>query len=190
MLTSVQGLMGNRQIGVVDTDTNKLVVPLSYSAITFQKYGIIAHYPGGLSDVYHFDGTLVLSKALNPLLLDDNFIIASNNNGKCYIFKSKNGSTKLFNKSGFDSISFFFGSNSDPKMYNSAVNFTPFFTSADYLNNGACFDRYICVTLNGYWGVIHRDTGKVAVNFNAKEIIHRKNTQLIITCNDDHVIML
>lgn len=190
MLISVQSLMGSRQIGVVETDTKKLVVPLAYSAVSFQKNGIIAHYPGGLSDVYQFDGKLILSKAINPLLLEDDFIIASSKDNKCYIFKCKNGITSLVGKSGFDSIYIFVGSNSEPTMYSNGTNLATILNRADYLENGISFDRYICATRNGYWGVINRDTGKLAINYNAKAIIQSKNSKLIVTCNDDHVITL
>lgn len=190
MLISVESLMGNRQIGVVETETKKLVVPLSYSAVTFQKYGIIAHYPGGLSDVYQFNGKLILSKAINPLLLEDNFIIAASNDKKCYIFKCNNGVTSLLGKSGYDSIYIFVGNNNEPTMFSSKTNIAPFLTRADYQQNGISFDKYICTTRNGYWGVIHRDTGKIAINFDAKAIIQSKNSKLIVTCNDDHVVTL
>ena len=190
MLTSVQSLLGNRQVGVVDTENQKLIVPLSYSAITFQKYGIIAHNADGYSDIYQFDGSCILARAKNPLLLDGGFVIASDSSGQCYIFYIGHGKPKALIKGGFESILFYFGTKPDPIIYNSILDLSQLFLGPDYLENGVHFDRYICASRNGYWGVINRDTGKIAYDFNALKIIQSKGAQLVISGKNGLIEML
>lgn len=187
MLTIVQTALGNRQVGVVDTDAKTLIVPLAYSAIVFQKYGIVAYTAGGYCDVFGLDGSPILQNAINPVLLDENFLIVSDSNKKCYIFRHVNGKTKPIQRSGFDGVTFFIGSKQDAVIYTSTTNFQGIFNTPDYLNHGASFDKYICAAKNNGWGIINRITGVVEHDFTAKTIIHRKNTELVVNEANDFV---
>ncbi|MCR5146481.1 MAG: hypothetical protein K6B70_03940 [Clostridia bacterium] len=181
MLTIVQSALGNRQYGVVDTDAKTLIVPLSYSAINFQKYGIVAYTTGGYCDVFSLDGLPILTNAINPLLLDGKFLIVSDSNRKCYIFRHINGQTKPFCRDGYDAITFFIGSKLDPVAYTSGTNYQSIFNTPDYINHGASFDRYICAAKGNGWGIINRNTGKIEHDFTASTIIHRRNAELIVS---------
>lgn len=189
-LISVQELTGNRSIGVIDTESGKVIVPLEYSSVTFQKYGIVANQSDGKSDIFQFDGTAIIPDVVNPLLLADNFIIVSNSYGKCYILKSKDGKARLLDRTGYDSVYFFCGKKSEPIMYTSKINLKPMLSDPDYLANGAGFTDLICATRGNYWGVINRDTYKIEVNFDATSIIQTRNTRLVVNLSDGHVKLL
>lgn len=185
MLAIVRNTLGDQKIGVIQTE--QCIVPLCYSAIAIQKYGIIAYKADGYCDVYGLDGTTILQNTINPVLLDGNFLIVSDIYKKCYIFKYGNNQTRPFNREGFDAIAFFMGSKLDPVVYSYGTNYQGFFNTPDYINYGASFDKYICAARSNCWGIINRNTGKIEHDFTAKAIIHRKNAELVVNEADNLV---
>lgn len=156
-----------RKYGVADIGNDgyfKPIVPLIYSSITFQKYGIVAGNFDGTCNSYLFDGTPIFSNAKNPLFLSDNLLIISSANGQCFIIdyiKNK----PVINK-GFDSILFFMGSNPQAIPYTSRSNFSNHFKTLDYTNNGAHLEELVGVRVGNSWGVINRRTGTIYADFN------------------------
>ncbi|MBR2786069.1 MAG: hypothetical protein IKD76_00965 [Clostridia bacterium] len=76
MLHIVKSIKTGRN-GVVDDVTGKLIVPLNYSKIAMQKYGIVAERSDASSDAFSFTGTELLRDCRNMLFLEDNLIISS-----------------------------------------------------------------------------------------------------------------
>ena len=64
MLNSIQSMQTHR-FGVADVDENKIIIPINYINITFNKFGIIANNIDGTSDAYLFDGTPLIKNGRN-----------------------------------------------------------------------------------------------------------------------------
>ena len=187
MLNSVQSLQ-TRKVGVVDTNTNNIIVPLSYKAIFFQKYGITALNENGTYDAYLFNGNLVINNVYNPLFLDDNIILVSSQNNACYIYDYKK--QKPVYSSNLNSVLFFMGSNTKAIQYTPHSNFSTFFNSPDYINHGAHLEDLVCARFRNRWGVINRKTNSIHAEFKYKVIVQCVNNQIAVRGDDGSTLLL
>ncbi len=168
MLISVQSVQ-SRSFGVVDIDPNtgnvkKNIVPIRYQNVIFQKSGIIAQKSVGIYDAYSFHGQGVFCDAINPIFLENNMILITSNQHKCYILDYV-ANKLVFSKSGFDSILFFMGSNPQAIEYPPKPNFLQYLSTIDYQKNGAHLENLVAVKRNGKWGVINLTTGTLHADF-------------------------
>lgn len=187
MLNSIQSLQ-TRLVGAVDTNTNKVIVPISYNAVYFQKYGITACKKDGMFDVYLLDGTNIINNALNPLFLADNLILIASASKTCFIYDYKK--KKPVYNANFDSVLFFMGSKPQAIQYTPVTNFSPYFTNPDYLEHGAHLEKLVCARHKNKWGVINRLTSKLYCDFKYKVIVQCKDGQIAVRGENGSTVLL
>lgn len=166
MLNSICSVQ-TRKYGVVDIKddcTFTPIAPIKYEKVIFQKYGFVGYYSNGIGDAYLFDGTLVCKNAFNPLFLADDLLLISSIAKKCYIIDYSK--EKPVTTTPFDAILFFMGSKPQAHAYSANANFTSFFNTPDYLENGAHLEDLVGAKIDNAWGVINRKTKQVYAEFN------------------------
>ena len=180
MLHVVTSLRNGRN-GVVDDTNGKLIVPLDYSNITLQKYGIIAEQGNSYSDAFSLTGTPLFKNGKNMVFLENNLIIASSANDYCFILDYVEKTIIL--KLPIDALLFFYGSKNQAEIYEPTRTFTKnYFFDSDYLKYGAHVEDLICCRLKSThkWGVFDAKNSKVFESFNHNALVQMSNSKIIV----------
>lgn len=187
MLNSVRSLQTGR-MGVIDDSTQKVIVPLAYKNIVFQKGGIVAEGFDGFSTAYNTTGRRLMNKGKNILFLNNNLILTSSTNCKCYILDCT--SNKFICNIPFDSILVFVGSKEQAEVYNYSRNFSNIFNSSDYLTHGAHLEDLVCAQLNQKWGVINMKTGGIHAKFIHNVMVQCTGLRIAVRDDNGATLML
>lgn len=190
MLTSVQSLQKPFRKGVVENSVGgKVIVPLNYTEIVYQKYGISAINEDGTEDGYLYTGTPVIQSGKKILFLKNHLMVITNpKNNRCYIFNHETGT--LACEYEFESILFFYGSETQAIPYNSKTDLRKMFLKSDYSKNGAYLENLVCAKFSGKWGVYNLEKHCIHSHFIHKTIVQCKNGQIAVRGNDSSVQML
>lgn len=155
MLHIVLSVQTNR-MGVVNDDTQTVLIPLEYKNIIFQKHGIVAEDFNSISSAFSFDGHKIITQARNILFLNDNYMLAASTEGKTFVFNYATG--ERLNQTPFDAVLVFIGSSQQAQLYNGVMNLLPIFNSPDYNTYGAHIEDLLCAQINLKWGVFNIQT--------------------------------
>lgn len=190
MITIVQSLTKPYRKGVVENSVGgKVIVPLEYTEIVFQKYGISAINPNGTEDAFLYTGSQIMQAAKMILFLKNHYLIFTNpKNNRCYIFDYD--TCTLACKYEFEAILFFYGSENQAIQYNSKIDFKKIFLSSDYSKNGAYLEKLVCGKISGKWGVYNLEEHCVHAPFVHKTMVQCRNGQIAVRGADNSVQML
>ena len=167
--------------GVVDDINGKLIVPLDYSNIVLQKYGIVVEQGNSYSNAFSLTGTPLLRNGQNIVFLENNLIISSSTSGYCFILDCVKKNTLL--KFPVDAVLFFYGSKNQAEIYEPTRTFTKdYFDNPDYLEFGAHVEDLICCRLKTThkWGVFNAKNSKVFESFKHNALVQMSNSKIIV----------
>ena len=183
MLNSVKSLQTGR-IGIVDDVTDKLIAPLIYDNVVFQKYGISAERPDGFSDAYSLAGTPLLKNGKNMLFLNNNLIITSTPSNYCCIVNYSTQKAVL--KLNVDAILFFYGSKQQAEIYTPDTILTDYFSNPDYIEFGAHVEDLVCCRLktSRKWGVFNIKDNRIIEGFSHDAIVQIIDSQIVVRGTD------
>ena len=190
MLISVQQSQKPYRKGVVENSVGgKVIVPLNYTDIIFQKYGISAINPNGTEDGFLYTGTQVMESGKKILFLKNHFIVFTNpKNNRCSIFSYDNGAPAC--EYEFEAILFFYGSENQAIQCNAKTDLKKIFSDANYSKNGAFLESLVCGKHNGKWGVYDLEKHCIHSPFAYKTMVQCKNGQIAVRGSDNSVQML
>lgn len=189
LLNIVHSLQPLYRQGVVENKIGgKVIVPINYNSIIFQKYGIVAFKSDGTTDSFLYDGSPVLN-GTNILFLTDNLMIVAN--PKTKKFYLVNTLTKEFAcEYDFESILIFCGSDIQAIEYNLNTNLKDIFTNKDYSKLGAHIEKLVCLKRSGKWGVYNLEKHSLHSDFIHKAIVHCKGGNIGVRGRDNSVQMI
>ena len=190
MLISVQSLQKPYRKGVVENSVGgKVIVPMNYDDIVYQKYGISAINPDGTEDGFLYTGSQVMQSGKKILFLKNHILVFTNpKNNHCYIFNYDTGT--LACEYEFEAVLFFCGSGNQAIQYNSKTDLRKMFLSPDYSKNGAYLENLVCGKHSGKWGVYNLEKHCIHSPFIHKTMVQCKNGQIAVRGNDNSVQML
>ena len=177
MIIGVRSI-SNGRYGLVDTITNKVVAPIEFKSLCFQKDGIVATSDNCFSTVYLTTGEPIVCNLKNPLFLNNNLILFSDSNNNCFIWNYLTKSYVCQNP--FEAIMFFFGNNQQATMYSATTNLASILADPFYMQVGAYLENYVCARINKHWGVISLADGAIYEPFVHPVIVQCTNSRIAV----------
>ncbi len=179
MLTGVQSLTNGRY-GVVNEESKKIVIPLIYKSISFQKYGIVAECDDNLhSDIYSLDAVKVSTAYKNVLLLEDNLLLTCLGN-LCMIMDYSDSTFVCDTEA--DAILFFLGKNIQARPYTSKTELEELISDPSYSDFGAHLENRIAIksSENHLWGIYDRSSNSLHTDFSYPTMVQVKDDKIMV----------
>ena len=173
MLKIIQDISSTRYYGVVtDTPSWSLVIPPMYEQIFPHPPGFSCRHPKkDLWDAYSLDGTLILRDCQNILFLDNDYILFSMPNNKCYVVNYMKG--KVVGNMHFESALIFIGNATEATEFDSSTDIFDIIVHTDYSTVGAHIEDWLCVKVNGSWGILDVANNTIKESFTHKGFTHK-----------------
>lgn len=183
MLTSVYSPK-NKRYGVIDDQSNTVIIPIAFKSVSIQKYGIVAEEDNGMSSrVYSNDGRMMLRTYKNVILLRDNYLITFNPKEKALYIVDYVRSTKI--NYPLHSVYLFIGNNEVATKCSSPTDFQTIIESENFIENGAHFEQRIaiCSAKKQKWAVWDCKTKKLQTDFIYPAMVQSNNDRIMVRVN-------